>query len=357
MAPRVTLVDPLEAMVDGRRPEVFRIGLAVPRSGVLGLTGPSALEAALLAAQEANAARRGRERSVELVVIDSGGPAPSVAGTVLALADSGAVEACVGLHTSHTLASVEKALQGRVPYVFAAGFEENRQVPGTYCPGETPSQFAPGLARVAAERRITDWAILGTDYIWPRVMRVVGRRTITEAGGRVVLDRLLPMGAVRQSVDSALDAMVAAGARGVLLNLPGRDMVTALRAIRGRGLDRRLVRVSGCLEENTLYAVGGDRSGNLYASSHSFASLASPKRQELDDRYRFAFGEAVPVLNSWAEHCYDAVHLLAQCELRSLLSAPDFARVTGADDGAGHDLRPRYDTHLAVAEGLTFRVL
>ncbi|MEI5527361.1 ABC transporter substrate-binding protein [Streptomyces brasiliscabiei] len=355
---RVTLVDPLEAMVHGRKSAALRIGLVVPHSGVLGLTGPSALEAALLAAQEINTARGSRERPVEFVVVDSGGPRASVADTVGLLADGGAVEAYIGLHTSHTLVGVERALAGRVPYVFAAGFEENRNLPGVYCPGETPSQFAPGLSRVIADRTVTSWAILGTDYIWPQVMREVGRETITAAGAEVVLDRLLPQGGVGRLIDGVLDAVTAADAGGVLLNLPGRDLVTALRAIRGRGLDRRLVRVSGALEENTLYALGGDRSGNLYASSHSFDTSASPKRAELNDRYRLTFGDAAPVLNSWAEHCYDAVHLLAQCELRGLLSGDAFGRhVTGRPGSSAEDLLPRYATHLAVAEGIAFRVL
>ncbi|MEU1159677.1 ABC transporter substrate-binding protein [Streptomyces sp. NPDC005921] len=354
---RVTLVDPLQAMTYGRRPEALRIGLVLPRSGVLGLTGPSALEASLLAADEVNGLR-GRERQVEFVVVDSGGPRALVADMVTRLADGGGIEAYVGLHTSHTLVGVERALAGRVPYVFAAGFEEDRNLPAVYCPGETPSQFAPGLSRVIADRGVAAWAIVGTDYVWPRVMREVGRKTITAAGAEVVLDRLLPQGTVDELVNGLLDAVVAAGAGGVLLNLPGRDLVTVLRAIRGRGLDRSLVRVSGALEENALYGLGGDRSGNLYASSHSFDTLASPKRQQLNERYRFAFGDAAPVLNSWAEHCYDAVHLLARCEARGLLSGDAFSRhVAAPPQSTAEDLRPRYDTHLAVAEGLAFHVI
>ncbi|MFE2942987.1 ABC transporter substrate-binding protein [Streptomyces sp. NPDC059255] len=358
MSLSVTLADPLEAMVYGPSARTLRVGLVIPRSGVMGLVGPSALEAALLAAQEVNRAAGPDGRPVELVVADSGGDPSQVARTVSDLAASGAVEAFVGLHTSRTLLHVERALDGRLPYVFTAGFEATRTRPAVYCPGETPEQFAVSLGRVIRERGVRDWAILGTDYVWPRAMRVAQLLAVPRYDGRVVLDRTLPLGRAGEVADVVLDELLSSGAGGVVLNTPGRDQVVLLKALRRRGLDRKLVRVSGCLEENTLYAINGDGSGNLYASSHSFDTLASPKRLDLEDRYRSAVGEEAPVLNAWAEHCYDSVHYLARCDARGLLTAEAFTTQVTAEAGSSEAApRPEYDMHLAVAEGLSFTVL
>lgn len=62
MEPIPVLEDYLDALVAGPDSRLLRIGLAVPASGVLGLTGPAGLAAAVLAAEEANAAAEARGR-------------------------------------------------------------------------------------------------------------------------------------------------------------------------------------------------------------------------------------------------------------------------------------------------------
>ena len=61
-------------------------------------------------------------------------------------------------------------------------------------------------------------------------------------------------------------------ADAVLLSLVGRDLVAFNREFARAGLDRRVVRLSGALEENGLYALGGDATGELYACMPSFAA-------------------------------------------------------------------------------------
>lgn len=355
----VRLLDGLEAMIEGANPRRFRLGLVLPMSGVIGLAGPSALEVVTLAGRELQNSATSFDRGLEFVLVDSGGPPRRVAERVADLAHSHAVDAFVGLHTSDVLEEIERALAHHpVPYVFTPGHEDAHRLPGFYCSGEPPQVMAAGLARVIAERQVNEWAIVGTDYVWPRAMRDSARAVIEAAGGRVVLDRLLPLATVRRELPRFMDELIRSGARGVIVNMPGRDLSTTLLAIRARGLDKALVRFSGSLEENALYALGGDRSGNLYSTSHSFESLESPRHQELNDKYRFAFGDESPVLNSWAEHCYDGVHLLAGLERSGLLSTTSLdSRPDNPTPAEAIRLRPQYESHLAVAVGMTFEVL
>ncbi|MFF1255165.1 ABC transporter substrate-binding protein [Pseudarthrobacter sp. NPDC058329] len=355
----VRILDPLEALVQGPSRRTFRVGLALPMSGVLGMAGPSALEAALLAGMEINTLRTSAERKVEFVVLDSGGPADHVSGMVSELSSSGAVEAFVGLHTSRTREHVERALARRhVPYVFTAGHEAADLVPGLYCSGESPVQLMSGLARVMSERQVLDWAIVGTDYVWPRAMRRAARAVVESHSGRVVLDRLLPVGTVGATLEGVINDLTSSSAGGIIINMPGRDLTKTLLALRGRSLDQRLLRFSGGLEENVLYAINGDSSGNLYSTQHSFESLPSERRVELNARYRSAFGDHSPVLNSWAEHCYDGAHLVAALDTAGLLTS---AALGAFDDPntppEALGIRPQYDIHLAVAAGMSFLVL
>jgi ABC-type branched-subunit amino acid transport system substrate-binding protein len=352
----VRLIDPWEARLEAPPASALRVGLVLPRSGVMGLYGPSSLEAAILAAEELNQ-HPGRElRRIEFVLVDSGQSTESVAGEVGQLVSAHAVDSFIGVHTSHTLLGVERAVGSSVPYVFAAGFEETRSRPNFFYPGETPARSALGLARIISDRGALRWAIVGTDYVWPREARLVQRTALTAVGADIVLDQVLSTANVADALPAFLDELVLSGAEGVIVNMPGRDLVTTLTALTHRHLDRSLIRFAGgSLEENTLYALGGDTTGTLYTSMNSFEALGSPKRLELNDRYRSAMGTEAPALNSFAEHCYDAVHLLAECDRRGVLTTR--ADATGFVSNVFADILPTYRQHLAVAEGLRFRIL
>ncbi|MFE9102495.1 ABC transporter substrate-binding protein [Actinomadura geliboluensis] len=86
------LRDATELLVTGPDAGVLRLGLLLPLSGPLGLTGPSGLSAARLAAIEVNAAGRG----VELVPVDAGRRPEEVAAEARFLAGAGLVQAFVG---------------------------------------------------------------------------------------------------------------------------------------------------------------------------------------------------------------------------------------------------------------------
>jgi len=140
----------------------------------------------------------------------------------------------------------------------------------------------------------------------------------------------------------------------VLLSLVGRDLADFTAVLRHSGLDRTLVRLSGSLEENGLYAVGGDESGTMFAAMQSFASLGDENRLGLDERHRALFGETAPVLDAYAEGVYDGVHLVASLAAEGLLR-PDLAPsdVLRLTRGAGRGRT----THLARADGTDFTVV
>ena len=353
------MLDSLEAMLHGPNPGAFRVGLVFPLSGVLGVTGPTVLDAVTLAAHELNAARSGRARKLELVLVDSGGPPGHVATQVRDLAMTKSVEAFIGLHTSQTLEHVEQSLGAAVPYIFAAGHEGVSRRPGVYCVGETPNQSADSLRWIMAARSVSEWAILGTEYVWPRMARDFERRQIEASGGRVVLDRLIPLGAVKSSIRALLQEVAASGAKGLIVNMPGRDLITALRAARACGLEKRLIIFSpGSLDENLLYALDGDGSGNLYASMHSFHTVGTDRRADLNDRYRFMFGDSSPVLTSWGEHAYDGMHLLGQLDDTCALDAVNLGTPGGVPRVQVSSVVAReYQAHLAVAAGLSFEII
>ncbi|MFJ1757787.1 ABC transporter substrate-binding protein [Kitasatospora sp. NPDC088134] len=347
------LVDPLDALHTARADGVFRVGLVVPQSGPLGLTGPSALDGALLAAHEVNARGGVRDRLLELVLVDGGGAPAPVAAEVRRLLDAGALDALAGCHTSDVHRAVEQVADGRTAYVFTPPHEGGTRRPGVLCTGIDPAaQLGFAVAELTERHRIGRWAMIGNDYIWPRSVHRAAARLATGAGARVVLERRVPFGGVERQLDALLDALRTARADAVLLSLIGRDLVVFNRALRRSGLDRRLVRLSGALEENGLLAFGGDDTGTLYAAMPSFATLAEEPRRHLAERHRALCGPWAPILDAYAVGLYDGLHLLAELAGRRALEP------SGLRAAAAPLLRalPR-TAHLARAEGPDFAVL
>ena len=336
------LRDPWDVLVSGPAPDAVRIGLAVPLSGPLALTAPSTLDLATLAADECTEAGGVSGRRVELVPIDSGRAPEVVAAEAVALRDAGVFESLVGFHTSDVHRALARAWAGRGSYVFTPPHEGGRGLPGVHRTGHGPAaQHAGALAWLVRHRRATRWVLLGTDYVWPRAVHRAARRSLAGLGAQVVGEALVPFGP--GDPGPLLDLVVRSRADAVLLSLVGRDLVLFHREFARAGLDRRVVRLSGALEENGLYAMDGDTTGELYAAMPSFAaSPASTDEQQLDlqERHAQRAGTGAPVVCAYARSVHDGVRLAC-----SLL-------------GGGRDAVPAPPPpRLARADGLTFEEL
>jgi ABC-type branched-subunit amino acid transport system substrate-binding protein len=335
------LIDAWEAAVTGRPPGVARIGLAVPLSGPLAMTAPSALDLAGLAADELNDGGGVRGHPVELVTVDAGRRPAEVAADVAALHASGAVDVLVGFSTSDVSRAVAAALAGRAGYVFTPPHEGGRARPGVLRIGASPlAQHAAALAWLVRHRRARRWVLLGTDYVWPQAVHRAARAVLRDLGAEVVGERLVPFGPADPG--PSLDLVRRSRADAVLLSLVGRDLVAFNRAFARAGLGSRVLRLSGALEENGLYAVGGDGSGELYACMPSFAvpdGAGDEGQLDLQERLAARVGPTAPVVCAYARGVHDGVRTAAGLlGARPAMPAPSPAR-------------PR----LARADGLVFR--
>jgi ABC-type branched-subunit amino acid transport system substrate-binding protein len=333
-------MDAWEAAVTGRAPDVARVGLVVPLSGPLAMTAPSALDLAGLAADELNESGGVRGRAVELVTVDAGRRPAEVAADVAALQAAGAVDVVVGFSTSDVSRAVAGALAGRAGYVFTPPHEGGRPGRGALRIGSSPlAQHAAALAWLVRSRRARRWVLLGTDYVWPQAVHRAARAVLRDLGADVVGELLVPFGPADPG--PALDLVRRTRADAVLLSLVGRDLVAFNRAFARAGLGRRVVRLSGALEENGLYAVGGDDTGELYACMPSFAApdgAADDGQLALQERLAARAGPTAPVVCAYARGVHDGVRVAAG------LLTPGSAPVP-------RPRRPR----LARADGLVFR--
>ncbi len=348
------LCDPLEARLVPRDGSGLRIGLVVPQSGPLGMIGPSAVDAALLAVHEVNVAGGVHGAYVDLVLVDGGARPDVVAREVAGLVDAGAVDALVGFHTSDVHRAIERTVAGRTPYVFTPPHEGGDRRPGVVCIGADPTQQLSAAVRwLTREHGLRRWALVGNDYIWPQAVHASARSLVASAGSQVVLDELVPLGGVAARVDRLTDELRRTRADAVLLSLVGRDLVTFHRALRQADLDRRLVRLSGALEENGLLAGDGERTGTLFAAMSSFVSMTDERHLRLAERHASLLGPQAPVLDSYAEGVYDGLHLVARLAAEGSLRPEGLASATARVVDVDRTRR----VHVARAEGLGLTVV
>jgi urea transport system substrate-binding protein len=306
----VTIIDPLEARL--LPSEALRIGLVVPVSGVLGLVGPCAINCAVLAAEELNTSGGMLGRRIELVLVDGGRSAETVAAEVAGLVAVGAVGAVAGTHASDVRVQVVRAIAGRVPFVYAPPYEGGGHAPGVYFLGETPGrQLEPGIEWLVRHRKARRWFLLGNDYIWPRLVHASARRRLRARGATVVGERYVRYGEAFRWLDRVADAKPDA----ILLTLIGSDLVAFNRAYAAAGLGA--ARLCGALEEHGLLGIGGDGTGELYASMGYFRGLGTDASLGFAERYVKRFGSAAPMLNAHGQGCYEAVAMLAALAQRA----------------------------------------
>jgi urea transport system substrate-binding protein len=360
----VLVTDPMEARLLTPEPgRAVRVGVVVPTSGTLGLLAPPALNCASLAAAEVNATGGILGRPVELVLVDGGRTPAAVAAEVSALVRAGGLTAVVGTHASDVRVAVARALGGAVPYVYTPPYEGGERTPGVFLLGETPDrQLAPALDWLLAQRA-RRWLLVGNDYVWPRRVHAAARRHLRRSGARVVGERYVPRG--RLDAAALVDQVAAARVDAVLLSLVGSDLVAFNRAFAGSPRAGRVARLCAALEENGLFGVGGDGTGELYAAMGYFGAMGTEDALAFGARYAARFGPHAPAPGGHGEGAYDGVRLLAALARRAgTLAGPALDAVADGTEVSGgrgrFALRGRQavqPVHLARADGLDFMMI
>ena len=298
------------------------------------------------------------------MLVDADDDAPMLESVLTDLVHSGAVDALVGMHTSHVRQRVLRAIGGQIPFVYTPLYEGGECTPGVFAIGDTPDrQLQPAIAWMTQRERPKRWALLGNDYVWPHVSNRLARGYIAQCGGQVVSEQYVPLHTTDYSAQLA--ALHAAGADAVLISLVGEDAIAFNRAFGELRMAKSTLRLSCAIEENELLAIGAENTERLYVASSYFAALATDANLAFKERYHNHFGERAPTLNSLGQSTYEGVHFLASLFERGLCERSQWglgdkqplayqSARNGLYSGEGTSLAPVY---MAVAEGHVFRVL
>jgi len=343
--------------------EALPVAFVGPLRGPTGIYGPSCLACGELAVEQINAGNGVLGRRVELVVVDGGQAPEAVASEVGALVDSGRVEAVAGWHISAVRQAVTKRIGGRVLYAYAAMHEGRDDTPGVFMLGERPiNQLLPAAHWMREQLGVGRWAVVGNDYVFPRVTGATARLALQETSSEVVSETYVPLGTT--NFTRVLRDLRTGDGDGVIMLLMGQDAVHFNRQFAREGLADRLTRLSPAVEENTLLGGGADAHRGLYAAAAYFDGMGTVEGSELERAYYARFGEFAPALNAVGESCYEAIHFLGR--MGTVAGTIDLDAVGAMSSGHFYE-GPRglmrldgnlvnQDVYLAAADGLEFAV-
>jgi urea transport system substrate-binding protein len=356
-------VQPAQRPVDVPGPDALRIAFVVPMQGPTGIYGPSCLACAELAVEQLNEGHGITGRPVELIVVDGGRRPEVVADDVARLVDSGRVEAVAGWHISAVRQAITRRVGGRVVYAYAAMHEGRDDTRGVFMLGERPvNQLLPATRWMHEQLGVGRWAVVGNDYVFPRVTAAAARQALADGPSSIVSETYVPLGTT--DFGNVLAELRRPEIEGVIMLLMGQDAVQFNRQFARAGLSEELPRLSPAVEENTLLGGGAGANRGLYAAAAYFDGMGTTEGGELERAYYGRYGEFAPALNAVGESCYEAIHFLAR-----------MGRVCGRIDvesaeamRSGHFYEgPRglmrldgnlvnQDVYLAAADGLEFAV-
>jgi ABC-type branched-subunit amino acid transport system substrate-binding protein len=339
------------------------VAFVVPLQGPTGIYGPSCLACGELAAEQLNSRQGVAGQRIDLVVVDGGRAPEVVAAEVADLVDSGRVQTVAGWHISAVRQAITRRIGGRVVYAYAAMHEGHDDTPGVFMLGERPvNQLLPAARWMREQLGVGRWAIVGNDYVFPRVTGTTARLALRDTTSQIVSETYVPLGT--KDFSRVLTELSTGSVDGVIMLLMGRDAVHFNRQFARHDLADRVVRLSPAVEENTLLGGGADAHQNLYAAAAYFDGLNTSGSSELESAYYARFGPLAPALNAVGESCYEAIHFLGR--LGQVAGSVGVGAAGAMSSGTFYD-SPRglvrldgnlldQDVYLAAAHGLEFEI-
>ena len=343
----------------------YNIALLIPLCGTAGIWSPSCIASAQVAVEELNGRAGIGGRRIEPIMIDSAIEASvPVESLVDELINTQAIDAIVGMHISTIRQRLREVVRQRVPYIYTPLYEGGEETPGIFPIGETPNlQLVPAMDFLHNSYWLRKWALIGNDYVWPRVSHAVAKRKIRELRASLVYERYLPFGLT--DIEQVLDELKRSKADGVLLSLIGQDAVLFNRSFGERALDHSMVRLSCAMEENELLASGADGLKRLFSSASYFGVLQTEANAAFRERYYGLHGDRAPLLNVIGQSMYEGVHFLAsliadhgdQWRNLHIHDMPCMSYPTARPRGHGGSGQISMPIFLARADGIQFEVI
>ena len=300
------------------QPDAIRIGHLTPRTGFLGQLGEYGLNAAMLAVEEANAAGGVLGRKVELIAEDSVNPGVAVT-KVQKLVERDRVLGLLGeISSASALAIGEQA--NRLKVVFVNSGANSDALRGASCNRfmfhveGCNTMYTKTIGTWQKSKNLikgAKWYMLTADYAFGHDLFRVSSRFLTENGGTVMANDMVPTNTPDYS--AYILKLRQAKPDFVYINLAGTDQTSFLKQYKEFNLSFPLA--GGVMDTVPFWAAGIDSLSGHWQSLW-YHGLTMPAAQAFTKRFSDKYGKP-PDNQAWGDYVGVKILLQAMAETKS----------------------------------------
>jgi urea transport system substrate-binding protein len=290
----------------------IKIGVLLPLSGTLAVSGAAVLDATALAVDEINQEGGVLGRPVEAIIRDSQSLPPICADEAEKLIVEDQVCTLFGIWTSSDRKTVKPIVEKYDHLLFyPVQYEGLEQSPNiVYCGAAPNQQIVPAVQYCFGFLGKRRFFLVGSDYVFPRTANAIIREELKVLGAQLVGEEYLPLGC--EDVAAIVKKIVEAKPDVILSTINGNSNNSFFRALRRAGVTPATIpTLSFSIAEQELRTLDLQDMIGDYAAWNYFQSVDRPQNQEFVRRFQARYGPQ-RVLTDPMEAGYFSVYLWAQ---------------------------------------------
>ena len=289
----------------------IKVGVLHSLSGTMADSERPVVDATLLAIEKLNEAGGVLGRPVQPIVADGKSRADSFARQAKQLIQKDQVVVVFGCWTSESRKTVVPLFEESDHLlIYSVQYEGMEESPNVIYLGAAPNQqILPAIDWLFHNKKMHNFFIVGSDYIFPRMAGEVIKDRLKELGGIVSGEVFLPLGT--RNVDIAVDAIEKAKTDIILNLINGSTNVAFFEELRSHGITPdKIPSISFSVGESELSRMDPESMAGDYAAWNYFQSLDSPANQEFVAAFKAKYGPH-QVITDPMETAYAGVMLWA----------------------------------------------
>lgn len=289
----------------------IRVGVLHALSGTMAISETAVVDATLMAIDEINAAGGLLGRQIAPLIVDTRSDWNFAAQEAERLITVEGVDVIFGCWTSACRRTVRPVFE-RLDHllVYPVQYEGLETSPNILYTGAAPNQQIIPAVKWALDNLGNRFALVGSDYVFPRAANAIIRDQVLSLGGEIVSEEYVLLGSTQTDT---LAASIAASQPDVILNtINGDSNIAFFRSLRAAGVTADAIpTISFSIAESELPALDIGNVAGDYAAWNYFQSIDSPVNRQFVEAFRTRYG-ADRVTSDPIEAAYFGVYLWSQ---------------------------------------------
>ncbi|MFA9457675.1 urea ABC transporter substrate-binding protein [Halalkalibacter sp. AB-rgal2] len=301
--------DPDVELAEGE--EYINVGILHSLSGTMAMSETSVRDAELLAIEEINEAGGVLGKTI-VPIIEDGASEPSVfSERATKLLQQDEVAVVFGGWTSASRKAMLPVFEENDGLLYyPVQYEGMEASPNIFYAGAAPNQQIVPAVDWLLEDKGTEFFLLGSDYVFPRLANQIIMAQLEANGGTTVDEQYTPLG---HTDYSTIISRIRDTQPDVIFNtLNGDSNVAFFKQLADAGISSEDVTIlSVSVAEEEIRGIGADVLEGHYASWNYYQTTDTPENEEFVTKYKEAYGED-RVTGDPIEAGYFMVHMWAQ---------------------------------------------